>query len=300
MSFQTLYVTKGCKIVVEKGQLVLDSGPQVRLPLEDIGTLVLESQRVTITTACLSRLAEAGCAVILCGANHKPIALQLPYLPHSRQALVNREQLQWDEPFKKRCHQEIIRHKILNQALCMELLGGEDPQSLMVLSSQVRLGDKTHMEALGASHYFQWLLKGHSRRDEGYVYNAYLDYGYAILRAKIAQALTASGFIPSIGLFHRSELNNFNLADDIIEPFRPFVDYYVHDRIQEPGELKTPTKALILGLLEAEVKREGQPCLSVSGHIQRSVHSLREASQDRDCKRLSFPSLGVLQERGYE
>lgn len=108
---QTLYVTKRAHLRVENEQIVLEGYQKVHVPIEDLSTVVLESLQVSITSACLARLAEQGCKVILCGRDHMPVALQLPFLPHSRQAMINRDQLKWTEAFKKRCRQVIIKKK---------------------------------------------------------------------------------------------------------------------------------------------------------------------------------------------
>lgn len=300
MSFHTLYITKRCFVKVLHNQLVIEGSKCVHIPLEDIQTLVLESQQITITTAALSRLSEQGCDIIFCGADHKPVGVQLPFMPHSRQALINRGQFNWTEPFKKRCHQRIIKQKILNQAMCQELLEEIEKSQLRELVKRVQLGDKTHCEALAASLYFSWYLDGHGRREEEFFLNDALNYAYAVVRSRISQSLSACGFIPGVGLFHCSELNNFNLADDIIEPFRPIVDYYIYTKMKDHTELLTPEKSLILKLLETDIKGEGQNQMSLSRSIEQSVHSLQKASEKLDSQYLIFPDLGPLKEHIYE
>ena len=300
MSFHTLYITKRCFVRVSHNQLVIEGSETVHIPVEDIQTLVLESQQVTITTSALSSLSKEGCDTLYCGADHKPVGVQLSFMPHSRQALVNRGQLAWTQPFKKRCHQTIIQKKILNQAICEEFLTRVGRSPLRDFSQKVQLADKTHCEALAASLYFSWYLGGHGRREKEYFLNDALNYAYAVVRSRISQSLSASGFIPSVGLFHHSELNNFNLADDMIEPFRPIVDYYIYTQLKDHTELLTPEKSIILKLLETDIEGEGQNRMSFSRSIEQSVHSLQKASEELDSQYLIFPALGPLKEHIYE
>lgn len=163
------------------------------------------------------------------------------------------------------------------------------------------LDDKTHMESLAASLYFKELLKGHSRQNKNYYYNKLLNYGYKIFRSMIAQELTVSGFICSIGLFHRNELNNYNLADDIIEPYRPFVDYYVFTQFnEEKSDLATEDKSRLLKLPETEVQNQKKEYLTISLLVKKSVQSLKEASDKKDNKLLFFPDFQPMKERTYE
>ncbi len=297
---QTLYISKRCFLKIEKEQLVIEGHHKVHLPVEDLESVILESPQITITSACLSILAEHGCNVILCGKNHNPVALSLPFLPHSRQAMVNRIQINWSEAFKKRCHQIIIQKKIANQAKCYELLYNRPHQKLIELSRNVKLGDKGNAESYAANLYFGFLLNGKSRRNKELYYNKALNFGYAILRSKIAQELTASGFIPSIGLFHHNDLNNFNLADDIIEPYRPFVDYIVFSQLKnQKPELDKYDKSILLKLPEMELQISNKNIL-LSKKIIESVHSLKNASNKNNHNELLFPDLVPLWERIYE
>lgn len=300
MSIQTLYISKRCFLKIEKNQLVIEGQYKVHIPVEDIGSVVLESQQITITSACLATLAENGCNIIICGPNHHPEALQLPFLPHSRQSLVNRQQVEWSDAFKKRCHQKIIQKKIVNQAKCYELINNQAHPKLAELSRQVKLGDKENSESYAASIYFNWFLKGKSRKNKKIYHNKALNFGYAILRSRIAQELTACGFIPSLGLFHRSDLNNYNLADDIIEPYRPFVDLSVMSRLKdEKKELDKQDKGYLMKLPEMELLEENESHV-LSQRIIESVQSLKKATSSNDSSKLSFPELAPLQERIYE
>lgn len=301
MSLHTVYVTKRGFLKVQNNQLVIEGHSRVHVPVEDISSLVIESQQVTITSACLSVLAQYGCNVIICDKEHKPSALQLPFLSHSRQAMVNRDQLQWNEAFKKRAHQKIVQYKLANQSECCRLLGLDGAAKLKELSRTVKLDDKNNNEACGASLYFSRLLNGHGRRERGYFFNKALNYGYAIVRSQIARELTVAGFLPSVGLFHRSELNNYNLADDMIEPFRPFVDFYVMSHFEsERMELDTEAKCALLKLPEMELLASQNERILLSQSVKNAVQSLRKASRTREAGNLCFPKLCVMRERKYE
>ncbi len=302
MSFHTLYFSKPGKLSIKNKQLLIAQDDKVAIPLEDIATVVIESGQIVITSSALAQMAEHGIEVLVCGSDHKPVGVQLPFLPFSRQAKINRYQVRWSDSFKKRCHQRIIQYKIKNQALCFEYLSGSKHLLLLELAKGVKLGDKTQHEAHAAAVYFNWLLQGHGRRDDSYLHNQFLNYAYAILRSRIAQALSATGFIPSLGLFHRNDLNHFNLADDIIEPFRPFADFYIATYLKDYEFLGTQEKSIILEMLEIDiVSEEGtNKGLSLSQHIEKSVQSLKRACLEDDSQLLDFPFLASLKERIYE
>lgn len=231
MAWQNLLISRPARLSLKNRQLRCeqDSG-EVNLALEDIASIVLESPQITLTSALISACADENIAIISCDETHTPNGLFTSFLPHNRQAGMLRAQMEWSKPFTKRLWQLVIKQKITNQAATLKLCGRGHAR-LTKLAAEVDSGDSQNCEAQAARLYFNVLFDGVNhdafKRHGEDLPNAALNYGYAILRAAIARELVQFGFIPALGIHHCSELNAFNLADDLIEPFRPFVDAYV-------------------------------------------------------------------------
>ncbi len=209
-------------VSLRQGQLCVSGEPSRSLPIEDLDTLTLEDGGITVTEQCLCRLSESGVVVLVCNGKHTPTGVLLPFAAYSRRLSRIRLQMNQPRPRVKRLWQQIIRQKIRNQGKCLALSGGEDVVS--VLADGVRSGDSGNAEGAAAARYFQVLFGKTFTRHSCDFLNGFLDYGYAILRAAIARTIAAYGLEPCLGLFHHSEQNAWNLADDLIEPFRPVVD----------------------------------------------------------------------------
>lgn len=227
------------KLSLQRTQLKLSSDAgEFTLPLEDITALVLESPQITLSSSLLAACQENGIAVLTCDASHMPNGVLLPYLPHSRHSKVARIQLSWSEPLRKRLWQRVIQAKIANQAACLNRWGREGATRLRALAERVGSGDPDNIEAQAAREYWQKLLGSDFRRGASDLSNAALNYGYAVIRAYVARAQVAAGLLPAFGIHHESELNAFNLTDDVMECLRPMVDDCVM-RLQIDGLLPT-------------------------------------------------------------
>lgn len=250
--------------------------------------MILETHQAQISTRALSNIVDAGIGVMTCGTNHMPNGLLLPLGAHSRHAAIVEDQLLMSKPLKKRLWQRIVSAKIVNQALALEHLG-MDSSALMALSSQVRSGDTTSREAVGATMYFRKLLPSGTRREGPYA--AALDYGYAVLRAGIARKAVSGGWLVSRGIFHSSDLNAFNLVDDLIEPFRPIIDMDVVRN--DMRELTTDAKRILARVFERAVDLDGK-IHSVQTAIEQEVDSLRCAIVKKDPLLLKLPKVSGL------
>jgi CRISPR-associated protein Cas1 len=171
---------------------------------------------------------EAGIAILTTDAKHLPSGLLLPFHRHHRQAGVATLQLEAGLPLRKRLWQAMVVRKIENQAAALDRLGREGGSTLREMARLVGSGDPDNVEARAARHYWARLWPEFVRNDEGDTRNGGLNYGYAVMRALVARGLAAAGLLPAIGVHHASAANAFNLADDLLEPFRPFVDIAVH------------------------------------------------------------------------
>ena len=239
-----------------------DDKPDRTVPIEDIGMLVLENQQITITNGLLCKLTERKVAVVSCNAQHLPEGLLLPMQGHSEQTERVRYQLEASLPLKKNLWQQTVSAKIKNQyALLKEK--GKESKRMEYLYKNVSSGDSGNHEAQAAAIYWQTLfdISDFNRGQNGIPPNNLLNYGYAILRAVIARALVSSGMLPGVGIWHRNKYNAYCLADDIMEPYRPYVDLVVafivenNDQIEE---LTTDLKKELLAIPALDVIIDGQ------------------------------------------
>lgn len=298
MAFRNIIIENPAYISVKNSQLVIRTDQEHSIPLEDISALLLESDRSTITTAALSHLGQCGCAVFVCDAKHMPCAVLEPYQQHSRNLSILRAQLEMTQPKKKQLWQSIVRAKLINQGKCLELAEKPAADTLYRWAQNVRSGDPDNMEATGAQLYFPELFgKGFTRGQMCFA-NAALNYGYAILRGAMARYLAVYGFLPTMGLHHCSTLNSFNLADDLMEPFRPVVDRIVYILFQEAQELTPAIKRNLFNCLNLQILSDGQKH-SVSYAMERLVQSLGKAITQKE-KALLLPELLELKQHKYE
>lgn len=303
MGWRSVIVSQPAKLSLHNRQLRLeqDGGLEVEVPLEDISIVVLETPQALITTALLAALAEQAIAVLTCNAAHHPNGVLLPYLPHSRQTRVLLKQIALTEPQKKRAWQRIVAQKLTNQAQVLAENRAEGVQLLHRLAGKVRSGDPDNLEGQGARCYFTHLLgQNFTRTSEDWL-NSAMNYGYAIIRAALARALASYGLLPSLGLFHRSEQNAFNLADDLIEPFRPQVDRWVlQTRRQEmratgkiaplAADLLPTHKASLVHLLYEDMHMP-TGTMNTLAAIERCALSMGQMVELGDHSQLELPAL---------
>ena len=272
-------------------QLVLKRDGQVvgQIPGEDIGVVLVDHPGVTYTHAALSLLADSNAAVILCGRDHLPNAIVLPMSDHTQVVWRIGFQLAVKRPLKKQLWRQLVRAKIRAQA--ENLPSGESSRAkLLALAAGVKSGDPTNVEAQAARIYWQhWTAEEEFRRDSDLPgTNAFLNYGYAVVRAAVARAIVAAGLLPALGIHHRNRSNAFCLADDLVEPLRPLVDDRVRG-LRQTGydELNQEAKAELLNLLVEEVRvaKETGPLMV---NIHRMVASLVQCYQGKS-KRLTIP-----------
>jgi CRISPR-associated protein Cas1 len=271
---RTLLFTTPAYLSTRYEQLVVKpkEGDEVTIPIEDIGVLVLENAEITLSQSALSKLLAYNVAVVVCDAQHLPSGLLLPLDGNSLQTERFAAQLGAKLPLKKQLWQQTVAAKILNQALHLEHRGklaeprASTSASLRRLSKQVQSGDKGNREAQAARLYWKALFEGEdfSRDRFGAPPNNLLNYGYAILRAAVARALVSSGLLPTIGIHHANRYNAFCLADDVMEPYRPFVDYIAYDLWQQRDktndffELTKEHKRALLQVLTAPTDMLGE------------------------------------------
>lgn len=225
MAWKGVHLSRPARLNTADNQIVVtqDDG-EVRLPLEDVAYIVLDAPHATLTTTLLSACMEAGIVIVSVDQRHTPNGVMLPFHSHHRQAGVAVAQLALSEPFRKRCWQRIVIAKIENQAAHLACCRRSGSEALVAMARRVGSGDPDNVEARAAREYWHALFDDFVRDGPDDLRNKLLNYGYAVIRAGVARALVAYGLLPSVGLNHASVTNAFNLADDLVEPFRPFVD----------------------------------------------------------------------------
>lgn len=247
------------RLSVKYGQLIIkDENDQVStIPCEDIGVLLVDHQGTCYTHCVFTELLRCGAAIVLCAGNHHPTGMLLPIESNSVQTERFRRQIEAKEPVRKKLWKQIVQAKIKHQA---KLAGKESPvyKALMILREQVRSGDPDNVEAQASKKFWSvYLQDGTFRRNiDGPAPNNMLNYGYMVMRAAIARALCSAGLLPCLGIHHRNRYNAFCLADDLVEPFRGFVEAKVRDVFFGSGpmdDLDQPTKARLLEVLHEPV-----------------------------------------------
>ncbi len=248
---------------VRHGQLVLRrNGEELRrIPCEDIGVLLVDHQGVTYTHSVFTVLLEKGAAVVLCGGNHHPAGMLLCLDGNTVQSERFREQMEVKEPIKKRLWKHIVQAKVKHQAKVL----GEDSEGynwLMSIRRKVRSGDPDNIEAQASKKFWKYYIEevAFKRDINGAPPNNMLNYGYTVVRAAVARALCSAGLHPSIGIHHRNRYNAFCLADDMLEPFRGFVERKVREICESEGmdgELNQEVKGRLLEVLYEEVEIAG-------------------------------------------
>lgn len=303
MVWRSDVVSNPAKLKREHFSLVVEQEESARVPFEDIAVIVLNHPEITLTHPVLSACGEYGISLFSTGDNHQPNGVFTAFLTHTRATRMLRLQLGIDRPTAKRAWADIVRTKIANQAQCLRLAGKGESERLESLRRRVRSGDPDGMEAQAAAHYFPRLFgRGFDRSQESWT-NAALDYGYAVLRGAIARGIVAHGMLPSIGLFHASEQNAFNLADDLIEPFRPLVDLYVSQQLRarrsESEDLSSTDKIGLVSLLNIDIRMPAGE-MTVLAAIELATESLLRVLEGDGESGLALPSLVGLRRHVIE
>lgn len=255
-----------------------DRNNQNTIPIEDIGIVILDNQQITITQGLLASLLENNSAVVTCDNKHHPAGLFLPLESNLEQSQRFQEQIEASVPLKKQLWQQTISSKILNQALLLNKFGVKS-DNMKKWARDVKSGDPDNLEGRAAAYYWKNLFPGELKfqRDRyGEPPNNLLNYGYAILRAVVARSLVASGLLPTLGIHHHNKYNAFCLADDIMEPYRPFVDDIVVTLVRDGEDFTelTPSikkQLLTIPVIDVSIEEQRRPLMIA---VQRTAASL--------------------------
>ena len=265
------------------------------IPIEDIGVVVLDNRRITITTGAMEALLDNNCAIITCNSTNLPVGLMLPLSGNTTQSERFRNQIDASLPLKKQLWQQTVRQKILNQATVLNMNTGAIVKNMQVWANDVKSGDPDNYEARAAAYYWRNIfptLPNFVRGREGEPPNNLLNYGYAILRACVARGLVGSGLLPTLGIHHHNRYNAYCLADDIMEPYRPFVDDLVINIMQQYpdySELTLSIKAALLTIPSLDVMLDGKrsPLMIAVGQTTASLAKCFNG----EMRKIAYPEL---------
>jgi CRISPR-associated protein Cas1 len=302
MAFRHVVITKPSNIKIKDQQLVIvqDDTSPASIPLEDIISIIIEDNRSIISSHALSECMAKDIVVFFCDSRHIPSGIALPFQNHVRQFSRLKQQIQLKKPFKKRIWQQLIIRKIKNQSLALKFTDQIGEVMLEKLSETVASGDQFNVEAVAAKHYFTLMFGTGFTRNSLHPINTLLDYGYSIVRGAVARSLAAYGFIPSLGIHHRNEFNNFNLADDFIEPFRPIVDLNVFYSVNSVSlELNPSMKVELINSLNQQILLENKK-ISLVNAIDTTIKSFVTSIEKQDSSSLLLPQLVPLKMHKYE
>lgn len=289
---KSILIENKTSITAKNLQLVIKS--EIRestIPIEDIGFLILDHQEIYLSLPAMNLMVENNTAVIICGKNHLPNGMFLNLNSHHIQQEVFKTQIDASIPLKKQLWQQTVIEKITNQGVLLEKITGEK-NSFDFLCSKVLSGDTSNMEGVAAQQYWKSFFEVKFKRERfGDYPNNFLNYGYAILRAATARALSGSGLLNTLGIHHKSKYNAFALADDIMEPFRPLIDEKVFEIMQhyDEQELNTKIKSELLQILTRTVYfiDEKSPLMVA---LQKTASSLQQCYTG-DRKKIKYPKL---------
>ena len=272
MAWRGVHITQPARLTLADNQIVVsrDDG-EIRLSIEDIAWIVVDTPQVTLSSALISACMDAGIAMITTDRTHTPSGLLLPFHRHHRQAEIAVLQVSASLPLRKRLWQAIVQAKIGNQAAVLKDCG-QNPTPLLAMAERVGSGDPDNAEARAARAYWPRLFRDFVREDGTDKRNGLLNYGYAVVRSAVARALVAVGLLPAFGINHASISNAFNLADDLVEPFRPFVDRLVW-KLTDRGTISS-------GDTSVQERRELASILTENGCVGDGIVSLLVATEN--------------------
>jgi CRISPR-associated protein Cas1 len=290
---RTLFFSNKCSLTTKREQLVIKNEDQIikTVPIEDIGFIVLENQETYISIPAISKLASNNVSVIFCDNKHMPQSMLLNLDNHHIQQRHFENQINASEPLKKQLWQQVVKHKISNQAQLLNQIG-KNNSPLDYYASKVLSGDSDNREAVSAAYYWKNIFDFDFKRERvGEYPNLFLNYGYIVLRSAVARALSGSGLLNTLGIHHHNKYNAFCLADDIMEPYRPLVDAKVLEimRNYDERDLITPIKLDLLSILTQTVYfKEKESPLIVA--LSSTTSSLQQCFSGKT-RKIVYPNL---------
>jgi len=302
MAFRTLTIDSAAEVHVRNGQLTVqratDEKP-LHIDLDDLACIVLANLDITLSTGALNVISQHGITMLGCGRNFMPTSILLPFARNSRYSEIVDSQLSMSLPFQKQLWRRIVRQKIANQAEVLAIAQRNGYEHLIELAMSVRSGDPDNREAVAAKFYFPRLKAGYVREEISPT-SSILNYGYAVVRSALARSVVSHGFITSVGLHHENSRNEFNLVDDLIEPFRPIIDLQMLDidlDDEDPANLSRGARREMTSVLRNACLLGGHKtsCLVAAEEM---VISLKRAIEQHNVKQLLLPQVLPIEKVG--
>ena len=292
MSWRIINITDGCRVNLKNHQLhLMKNEDEVSINIQEINTIIIDSLHVNLTSAILSSLSQNNVVVVFINSQHLPISVLLPYHTHHRQLTRLKLQMDIKPVTKKRLWSKIISKKIQNQGRVIQAFNGKDDYYHQQIQ-KVLSNDSSNREAVVAKKYWSDLF-GNFKRHSDTIENTLLNFGYAILRAIISRSLVAHGFICSLGIKHCNELNAFNLSDDLMEPWRPFVDYQCKKYLKNTNEIcDKDARLAILRSFTESIYYNGQHIEWIHA-INLYIESFLNVFQLNDVEQINLPQLEI-------
>ena len=295
MAFRTLTIDSAAELHVRSGQLTIqrEQDPKpLSIDLDDLACIVLANLDITLSTGALNMISAHGITILGCGRNYMSTSIMLSFAQNSRYLQIVDTQLGLSLPFRKQLWKRIVRQKIANQAEVLRLAGRSGADELLAIARSVRLGYPDNKEAAAARFYFPRLKEGYVRSEVSAT-SSILNYGYAVIRSALSRSVVSHGFITSVGLHHGNVRNEFNLVDDLIEPFRPFVDMMMLQidlEGESPDALSRQARKQMTGVLRASCLLDGRriSCLAAAEEV---VVSFMRTIEAHDAERLVLPKV---------
>ncbi|SFH52609.1 type II CRISPR-associated endonuclease Cas1 [Pisciglobus halotolerans] len=297
MSWRVVYIEKSdyLKLYLDNLKVVRED-TEILIPLSDIHTIIVDNQQTVVTGRLLNKLAQYHILLIFCDEKHLPNIYTLAPHSHHQASRVLEKQIQWSADTKGSMWQKIIQIKIHNQASILDHLKNETSlEALYQLLEEVAFADETNREGHAAKLYFKSLFGSSFMRDRDSFdgINSGLNYGYIVLRSAVARTIVAYGLQPSLGIGHHNQYNAFNLADDLIEPFRPIVDLWVNIMCSEDTYLDIKTKQKIVHLISNNKILIGNQKQTILNAIELFVQSFIKAMNENNPDLLVYPANGI-------
>lgn len=293
--FRILEITQPSEIHVTANQLTVEQiiepkkKRKVSVPLEDLELIICTGANIRLSTMALSVLSENKIGVVIIGKDYMPSSIVLPYDANVRNASIAKSQLNMNEELKSILWKKIVQKKIENQAKCLTLLGLDGTKELIEMIDTVKPNDPDNVEGIAAKFYFQQFHPGLVRRNDDPI-NSVLNYGYAIVRNTIIRDVVCAGFYPAIGIHHEGPFNGFNLADDLIEPWRAMVDLVAHDIVSSQTNLTREQRKELTLVLHNACMIDGEKN-TISNGINIMIQSFKTAIEENNPDLIKLPDI---------
>lgn len=285
MSWRIIVISKRAKLDLQLGTLVVRSDEITKIVLSEISMIIIESTAVSLTTSLIAELSKRKIKVVFCDEKRNPSCELIGYYGSHDTSNKVRKQIAWKENTKEAIWTEIVTEKIRKQKELLNLIGRQESEQLAAYINEIQLGDKTNREGHAAKVYFNAIFGMDFTRTEDNYINAALNYGYSIILSAFTREITANGYITQLGIFHDNMFNQFNLASDLMEPFRVLVDREVLD--MKPDKFEHDEKMQLVNILNQEVQIDGK-IQYVNNAVKIYCKSIFDALNEDDCSLIRF------------